>query len=98
MYRLGPGRVVAFGGREKIYEIEAEARDLGWRLRVEVHRAVAYAGELRLADPDGIVVDACFSAPDACRDRLSDAHPWVREPLHAWIDQRWTTDDIGASP
>jgi 8-oxo-dGTP diphosphatase len=31
---------------------------MGWHLRVEAHLAVAYEGELRVDDPDGIVVDA----------------------------------------
>jgi len=72
-----------------IYEIEAEAPDLGWHLRVEVHRAAAVAGDLVLADPDGIVVDACYVAADACGGHLEASPPWVREPLHAWLAERW---------
>ena len=72
-----------------VYEIVAEAPGLGWRLRVEVHRAVAVRGELVVgADPDGIVVGADWVALGACEDRLCDAHPWVREPLLEWMGDR----------
>jgi 8-oxo-dGTP diphosphatase len=72
------------------YEIEAEAPDLGWRLRVEVWCATAYEGELRVADPDGIVVDACFVDPAGCAERMQGGHRWVVEPLGEWIEHRWT--------
>lgn len=76
---------------EPLYEIEAEAPGLGWRLRVEVHLAVEVQGSLRTgADPDGIVVDADVVAVDDCESRLCDAHPWVREPLLEWVAQRWS--------
>lgn len=69
-----------------VYEIVAEAPGLGWRLRVEVHRALAVQGELRIGeDPDGIVVGADWVAAGACGERLCDAHPWVREPLLEWM-------------
>lgn len=72
-----------------VYSIEAEAPGLGWHLRAEVHRAVAYGGELVVADPDGIVIDAGFVAPGDCRERLDAGHPWVREPLVEWLAERW---------
>jgi 8-oxo-dGTP diphosphatase len=72
------------------YEIEARAEGLGWTLRVEAQVAVEYEGDLRLDDPDGIVVDACFVAPDACGVHLDGAHQWVREPLVEWLLERWT--------
>ncbi|MCB0961023.1 MAG: NUDIX hydrolase [Acidimicrobiales bacterium] len=79
--------VVSWG--ELLYGIEVHAPDLGWDLRVEVHRAAEVRGDLRIDDPDGIVVDACWVAPAACPDRLAAAHPWVREPLSAWVSERW---------
>lgn len=72
-----------------VYEVEAEAPGLGWSLRVEVHRAVAYEGELRVEDPDGIVVDARFVSPAECVACLDGGHPWVREPLVEWLDAPW---------
>ncbi|MGH9136150.1 MAG: NUDIX hydrolase, partial [Acidimicrobiales bacterium] len=80
-------RVTAWVG--PVYEVSAEAPDLGWRLRVEVHRAVAWEGELSVDDPDGIVVDARFVSAGDCGVQLGDCHPWVREPLSAWLDERW---------
>jgi ADP-ribose pyrophosphatase YjhB (NUDIX family) len=69
----------------QLYEVQVEAPDLGWHLRVEVHRAAEVSGELRIDDPDGIVIDAAYLPPAAC-DRCLVASPtWVREPLAAWI-------------
>ena len=72
-----------------IYEIETVAPDLGWHLRVEVHRALGFTGELVVDDPDGIVVDACWVPHGECAPRLADSHQWVREPLTAWMAERW---------
>jgi 8-oxo-dGTP diphosphatase len=80
-------RVTEWAG--PLYEVHAEAPDLGWRLRAEVHLAVAYEGELRLEDPDGIVVDARFVPLTGCASHLDGCHPWVREPLAAWLAERW---------
>lgn len=73
-----------------VYEIVAEAPDLGWTLRVEAHVAVKVDGELVIDDPDGIVVDACYVAHQDCSAHLVAAHRWVREPLADWLEQRWT--------
>jgi len=81
-------RVTAWAG--PVYEVRAEAVELGWRLRAEVHVAVEYEGELRVDDPDGIVVDARFVALDDCAGQLVHCHPWVREPLAEWLVARWT--------
>ncbi len=72
-----------------VYGVEVEARGLGWHLRAEVHRALNFAGEIRVDDPDGIVVDARFVKVEHCGDHLEACHQWVREPLRAWIDERW---------
>jgi len=73
-----------------LYQIEAEAPGLGWTLEVEVHRAVRIGGRLNIgSDPDGIVVDAEWVRSGDCEGRLCDAHPWVREPLLEWLEQRW---------
>ena len=81
--------LVVTGWLGPVYEIEAVALDLGWHLRVEVHQATEVAGELVLDDPDGIVVDACYVAADACGGHLAGAAAWVREPLGAWLGERW---------
>jgi 8-oxo-dGTP diphosphatase len=72
-----------------VYEVSAEATAMGWRLRVEVHAAVAFEGELAVDDPDGIVVDAAFVPLGDCADRLAGCDPWVGEPLSAWLTERW---------
>lgn len=76
-------RVASWAG--PVYEIEAHAPDMGWTLVVEAHLAVEVQGEVRVADPDGIVVAAAFVAPDRCEDHLGAAPRWVREPLIEWL-------------
>jgi hypothetical protein len=44
---------------------------------------------LRVDDPDGIVVDACWVPAPDCASRLEASHHWVREPLAAWLGERW---------
>jgi 8-oxo-dGTP pyrophosphatase MutT (NUDIX family) len=81
-------RVQAWDG--PVYEVRADALGLGWSMRCEVYVARGYEGELRVEDPDGIVVDAAFVPWPDCDDLLIECHPWVREPLAAWIADRWT--------
>jgi ADP-ribose pyrophosphatase YjhB (NUDIX family) len=72
-----------------LYEVGIVAEGLGWRLRVEAWRAVAFDGELCIADPDGIVVDAQFVPVAECGRHLEGVHLWVREPLSEWLGERW---------
>jgi hypothetical protein len=65
-------------------------------MRCEVHRALAFEGDLVVDDPDGIVVEATFATSDACTEFLALCAPWVREPLAEWIEQRWGPDDARA--
>ena len=62
-------------------------------MRCEVHRALAFEGDLVVDDPDGIVVEAAFAAADAVREFLALCAPWVREPLADWIEHRWGPRD-----
>ncbi len=74
------------GWAEQAYEVIAEAPDMGWRLKVEVHVAAEWSGDLKVGDdPDGIVIDARFVDPASCAQQVADAHPWVGEPLAAWL-------------
>ena len=84
-------RVAAWEGPG--WEVEAVAPDMGWRLRVEVHRAVAWTGDLDPADPDGIVIDARFVPVDECEMCLASTWIPTHEPLLAWLAERWTTGD-----
>jgi 8-oxo-dGTP pyrophosphatase MutT (NUDIX family) len=72
-----------------LYEVLAYAPDMGWRMRCEVHLAVAFSGDVHVDDPDGIVVEAIFVPQAECGDRLASCAPWVREPLSAWLHERW---------
>ena len=72
-----------------LYEVEILAPDMGWRLRVEVFRAVEFSGALELADPDGIVVDARFVPAIECSVHLVGSARWVHEPVGEWLSERW---------
>ena len=74
-----------------VYLVDAEARDMGWHLHVEVHRALAFDGELAADDPDDIVIDARFFPCDALDEEVV-ATMWLptHEPLLAWLVERWT--------
>ena len=73
----------------ELEDMEAVAEGLGWTLRAEIHRAVSWGGQLLVDDPDGIVIDARFVPFVAALEYLEDCAPWVREPLGAWLVERW---------
>jgi 8-oxo-dGTP diphosphatase len=81
-------RVSAWEG--PLWTVEAEAPDMGWTLEVEVHRAVGFAGDIAVDDPDGIVVDAAWLDLDGCRACLDTSWVPAREPMLAWLGERWT--------
>ena len=65
---------------ENLHPTAARVRDAAAALGLEIE-VVAF--------PDGIVVDAAFVDPSACAGHLDGCHPWVSEPLTAWLDERW---------
>jgi 8-oxo-dGTP diphosphatase len=77
-----------------LYEVEAVAPDLGWVMRCEVHRAVDFEGEVEVADPDGIVVEAAFLTADDAATMLERCHPWVAEPIAEWLAEPWGPDRV----
>lgn len=79
--------VVSWSG--PLYRISVIAPDMGWHLRVEAWLAVEVTGAIHIDDPDGIVVDARFVGFDECHGHLEGGHPWVVEPLGAWLTERW---------
>ena len=82
--------LVVTGWEGPLYRIVALAPGLGWKMHVEVYRAVKIEGEVRVGeDPDGIVIDAAFVDALTCEVHLADGHPWVREPLLEWLADRW---------
>jgi 8-oxo-dGTP pyrophosphatase MutT (NUDIX family) len=76
-----------------VYEVLADAEGMGWRLRVEVHRALDFAGDLVLEDLDEIVVDAQWVDATACGPHLEACPAWVREPLASYLADRWGIED-----
>ena len=76
-----------------LYQVTAVAIEMGWQMHCEVHRAVEFAGDLRIDDPDGIVVDAAFVTPELVDRHLADCFRWVRDPLAAWLLDRWAAAD-----
>ncbi len=77
-----------------LYEVDVLAGDLQWHMRAVVHQAESWVGDLDVADPDGIVIDADF-VDAARRDRcLVTSPPWVREPLIDWIETRPATVEV----
>lgn len=72
------------------YRIEVVAPGLGWHLRVEAWRALAWSGSPAVGDdPDGIVVEACFVPAARCIEHLGRTQPWVTDPVEAWLAGRW---------
>ena len=80
-------RVLAWEG--PLYEVRAVATELGWSMRCEVHRATAFEGELRVDDPDGIVIEAGFFPVERAGEMLAECTTWVREPLAEWLLAPW---------
>jgi 8-oxo-dGTP diphosphatase len=85
-------RVTEWAG--PVYEVRCEAPDMGWRLRVEAHVAVAYEGELHVDDPDGIVVDARFVPVSECDVVLAETWQLITEPVGAWLSERFADDRL----
>ena len=74
-----------------IYRVSTTAADMGWHMEVEVHRALAWTGEVAIGnDPDGIVVNAKFCDGALAAEHLADTAQWVREPMLSWLAERWT--------
>ncbi|WP_419917668.1 NUDIX hydrolase [Candidatus Poriferisocius sp.] len=71
-----------------LYRVIVDFADLGWRLRVETHRALDWDGRIVVEDPDGIVEHADFYDPDECEALLAQSPRWVHEPLLEWCRDR----------
>ncbi len=76
-----------------VYEVIAVAPEMGWRMRCEVHHVAQFEGEVVVDDPDGIVQEATFVAATLIETYLDRCPLWVREPLAAWISERWSASD-----
>src|SRR5499427_4685914 len=80
------------GWEGPLYRVRAVAPDLGWTMRAEIYRALEFEGELRVEDPDGIVVEAAFLPSARCVELLVAGAQWVHEPLTEWLSERWGPD------
>jgi len=69
-----------------LYTVSAEAVDMDWTLRVEVHLAESYAGELNIDDPDGIVREARWVQRKDIDELLEGQQLWLREPLMGYLN------------
>ena len=78
--------VEVLGWDGPVYEVHVDAPDMGWRAHIEVHMARSYHGDVRIDDPDGIVVDAAWVQPGSCEEQLAGCRRWVSEPLLTWLD------------
>ena len=74
--------------RGPAYHVEAEAPDMDWHLRVEVHVATGVAGSVAIDDPDGIVEAVDFVPLADVETRLIGSPRWVVEPLLHWLGDR----------
>lgn len=87
--------LVVTGWEGPVYRVEAEHAEAGWTMRVEVHRATAWSGELRVGDdPDGIVVDARFVPITECDAVLAETWQLITEPVGAWLTERFVDDRL----
>jgi 8-oxo-dGTP diphosphatase len=77
---------------EPLYRVSTVAPEMGWHLEVVVHQALHWRGEVSVGnDPDGIVIGAEFCDHDTVANYLSESARWVREPMLAWMADKWTT-------
>lgn len=83
-------RVTGWDG--PLYGVTAVAPDLGWVMRAHVFRATGFEGEVRVDDPDGIVVEVDFVAHADVPTRLAGGARWIHEPMSEWLEHRWGAD------
>ncbi|MCE9622148.1 MAG: NUDIX hydrolase [Actinomycetia bacterium] len=69
----------------RCYTVTVDAPDMGWRLTVEAWEAEAVSGEIRIADPDGIVEEVRHSTAADAHELLIASPPWVQLPVGAWL-------------
>ena len=69
-----------------LYTVSAEAIDMNWTLRVEVHLAKGYTGEIHIDDPDGIVRAAEWIQRDDIGELLEGQQLWLRQPLMGYLN------------
>ncbi|MEC8829108.1 MAG: NUDIX hydrolase [Actinomycetota bacterium] len=68
-----------------VYTVSVVAHDMNWTLRVEVHLASGYIGDLDVDDPDGIVTAAEWVPKAQLTSLLAGQQPWMGEPLLEYL-------------
>ncbi len=69
-----------------VYTVSAEAHDMNWLLRVEVHLASGHDGVINIDDPDGIVIAAEWIPKTELTQLLAGQQLWLREPLLDYLE------------
>lgn len=68
-----------------LYRVEVLAPGLGFHLRVEAHAAISFTGQIKIDDPDGIVIDAQWVDLNDVAVQLNSSSRFVSEPLLAHL-------------
>jgi 8-oxo-dGTP diphosphatase len=78
--------LVIDGWTGPVYTVSAEAHDMNWLLRVEVHLASEHDGAINIDDPDGIVIAAEWIPRTELTQLLAGQQLWLREPLLDYLE------------
>ena len=78
--------LVIDGWTGPVYTVSAEAHDMNWLLRVEVHLASEHDGAINIDDPDGIVIAAEWIPRTELTQLLAGQQLWLREPLLDYVE------------
>jgi len=78
--------LVIDGWTGPVYTVSAEAHDMNWLLRVEVHLASDHDGAINIDDPDGIVIAAEWIPRTELTQLLAGQQLWLREPLLDYLE------------
>jgi 8-oxo-dGTP diphosphatase len=70
------------------YSVTVDAPDMGWQLRVEAWEADGVAGDIVIADPDGIVEEVRHVSAADASGLLQASPPWVHAPVGDWLRSR----------
>ena len=78
--------LVIDGWTGPVYTVSAEAHDMNWLLRAEVHLASEHDGAINIDDPDGIVIAAEWIPRTELTQLLAGQQLWLREPLLDYLE------------
>lgn len=70
----------------RCYTVTVEAPEMGWQLKVEAWETDQVSGDVRIADPDGIVEEVRHSNALTARELLVASPLWVQLPVGAWLE------------